>query len=82
MRFSHEEFDVETLRTLKFALETARVRLNVLRSAEEELQSLADIIAAQAKLGFVDAEGLARRAMRGFRERRDKSPATLTGRKP
>jgi hypothetical protein len=81
MRFSHEEFDVETLRTLKSALETARVRLNVPRSAEEQLQSLADIIAAHAKLGFVDAEGLARQAMRGFREQHDKSPATQTGRK-
>lgn len=69
MRFSLDEFDLETLRTLRFALETARVRLKVSRSAEKDLQSLADIIAAHAKLGLVDPEGLARHAIRGFRAR-------------
>lgn len=69
MRFSHDEFDLETVRTLRFALETARVRLKVARSAEKDLQSLADIIVAHAKLGFIDAEGLARHAIREFQAR-------------
>ena len=75
MRFSHDEFDLETLRTLRFALETARVRLNVARSAEKDLQSLADIITAHAKLGLIDAEGLARHAIRGFRAQNDEPRA-------
>jgi len=67
MQFSEEEFDLETRRILKFALETARVRLKLAHSAEQELQSLADIIAACARYGLFDAEGLARQAVRGFR---------------
>lgn len=83
MQFSQEEFDLETRRILKFAHETARVRLKLARSAEQELQSLADIIAAYAKSGLFDAEGLARQAVRGFRAKHDKSsPASQNGGKP
>lgn len=83
MQFSPEEYDLETRRTLKFALETARVRLKLARSAEQELQSLADIIATCAKSGLFDAEGLARQAVRRFRGEDDKSsPASQNGDKP
>lgn len=75
MQFSQREFDLETRRVLNSALETARVRLKLARSAKQELQSLADIIAAHAKLGLFDAEGLARQAVRGFRGEHDKSSA-------
>jgi len=73
MQFSKKEFDPETRRVLEFALETARVRLKLARSAKQELQSLADIIAACAKSGLFDAEGLARQGVRRFRGEHDKS---------
>lgn len=76
MRFPQDEFDSETLRMMRFALETARVRLKIERSAKNELQQLADIIAAHAKMGFLDAEALARQTMRSFRDEQILCPSS------
>jgi hypothetical protein len=70
MSFSSNDFDMQTLRLLRFALETARVRLHVDRNAKEDLARLAEIVANLAKQGFVDVEGLARSAVRSFRDER------------